>query len=133
MIWFFIIYFFQKYVLFLLSKNAALVFLRKKNIAEVATDKIIIRLHWGFVRSVDVIFLRKHTVSSQNFLFLAIFLVILLVKNCTTKFFLRNCNIHFQTFVIWQFFSNLVLIIDFFYGFNSNILLEAGQILERSQ
>ena len=106
MIWFFIIYFFQKYVLFLLSKNAALVFLRKKNIAEVATDKIIIRLHWGFVRSVDVIFLRKHTVCSQNFRWLSFSVISVgdFRSNITCSRFFREIAM-FSLKKNWFFFS----------------------------
>ena len=44
-----------------------------------------------------------------------------------------NCKIHFETFVIWQFFFQHGLDYWFFYDFSPNFLLEAGQILERSQ
>ena len=51
------------------------------------------------------------------------------------------CNLNFSVklqhtllnFCHLTIFFNMVLIIDFFYDFNSNFLLEAGQILKRSQ
>ena len=69
-----------------------------------------------------------HTVTSQDFRSFC-FLSVFLSKIVQLKFF---CEITTYTSRLLSFdksFSNMVLIIDF----NSNFLLEAGQILERSQ
>ena len=69
-----------------------------------------------------------HTVSSQDFRSFC-FLSVFLSKIVQLKFFCEITTYTSRLLSFDKFFSNMVLIIDF----NSNFLLEAGQILERSQ